>query len=138
MKKNAFLDEKASKRKSAKNSVWILLFFAALIIFMMAKIFFTGSLKSDTSGGLPTNEDAYEVAKEYVRPTLKGSGASFEDDGYGFAKTSDSVYVIKSTVETESLQSDKPLTTEFKIILKYNGGQVSKKSNWSVLSLSIF
>ncbi|MFD0750247.1 hypothetical protein ACFQZS_08855 [Mucilaginibacter calamicampi] len=132
MAENKFLKEKSVKKKSANKAVWIVLFFCAIIISMMVKISLTGSLKPEFFRGLPSNEDAYKIAKEYVRPTLKSSSVSFADDGYQFAKTSDSVYVIKSTVETEGT------TTEFKIKLQYKGGEPSKQKNWSVIDLSIF
>ena len=131
MTENKFLKEKAKKKKSASKAVWVLLFFLAIIVVMVV-INFTGSLKPNFFKGLPSNEDAYEIAKEYVRPTLKSSSVNFAEDGYQFAKTSDSVYVIKSTVESEGT------TTEFKIKLQYNGGQPDKQKNWSVIDLSTF
>lgn len=132
MAENKFLKEKSVKKKSAIKAVWILLFFCAVIIAMVVKITLTGSLKPNFFTGLPSNEDAYEIAKEYVRPTLKSSSVTFAEDGYQFAKTSDSVYVIKSTVESEGT------TTEFKIKLQYKGGQPDKQKNWSVIDLSMF
>jgi hypothetical protein len=132
MAENKFLKEKSVKKKSATKAVWVVLFFCAVIIAMMVKITLTGSLKPTFFTGLPSNEDAYEIAKEYVRPALKSSSVTFAEDGYQFAKTSDSVYVIKSTVETEGT------TTEFKIKLQYKGGQPDKQKNWSVIDLSIF
>lgn len=132
MAENKFLKEKSLKKKSANKAVWVLLFFCAVIITMVVKISLTGSLKPSFFTGLPTNEDAYEIAKEYVRPALKSSSVTFADDGYQFAKTSDSVYVIKSSVETEGI------TTEFKIKLQYKGGHPNKQKNWSVIDLSIF
>jgi hypothetical protein len=132
MTENKFLKEKAEKKKSASKAVWAVLFFSAIIIAMIVKISLTGSLKPTFFSGLPTNEDAYEIAKEYVRPTLKASSVTFAEDGYQFAKTSDSVYVIKSTVETEGA------TTEFKIKLLYKGGRPDKQKNWSVIDLNIF
>ena len=132
MKKNAFLEEKSAQKKSAKNAVWVLLFFCILIIAMMFKIFFTGSLNSGfDSGGLPTNEDAYEIAQEYVKPTIRGS-ADFADEGYQFAKLADSVYVIKSTLDNDGK------TIEFKITMRYNGGAHTKQSNWSVIDLNTY
>jgi len=132
MPENQFLKEKSVKKKSASKAVWILLFFCAAIIAMMVKISLTGSLKPEFFSGLPSNEDAYEIAKEYIRPTMKSSSIKFADDGYQFAKTSDSVYVIKSTVESEGA------TTEFKIKLQYKGGEPAKQKNWSVIDLSLF
>nr|WP_294793547.1 hypothetical protein [uncultured Mucilaginibacter sp.] len=131
MTDNKFLNEKAKKTRSANKAVWILLFFSVVVIAMVVKIVLTGSLKPDFFRGLPSNEDAYEIAKEYVRPTLKSSSATFAEDGYQFAKTSDSVYVIKSSVKTEEA------TTEFKIKLQYKGGRPGKLKNWSVIDLSI-
>ena len=132
MAENKFLKEKSLKKRSANKAVWVLLFFCAVIITMVVKISLTGSLKPSFFSGLPTNEDAYEIAKEYVRPALKSSSVTFAEDGYQFAKTSDSVYVIKSSVETEGT------TTEFKIKLQYKGGHPNKQKNWSVIDLSIF
>jgi len=131
MAENKFLKEKSVKKKSANKAVWVLLFFCAVIIAMMVKISLTGSLKPEFFSGLPSNEDAYQIAKEYVRPALKSSGLKF-DDGYQFAKTSDSVYVIKSSVETEGI------ITQFKIKLQYKGGEPDKQKNWSVIDLNIF
>jgi len=132
MTNNAFLNEKAKKKKAAGKAVWVALFFSAIVIAMIVKIALTGSLKPDLFNGLPSNEDAYEIAKEYVRPAIKSSSVTFADDGYQFAKTSDSVYVIKSTLKSDGA------TTEFKIKLQYKGGRPSKQKNWSVLDLTIF
>ncbi|MGY3212116.1 hypothetical protein [Mucilaginibacter sp. HD30] len=132
MAENEFLKEKSVRKKSANKAVWVLLFFCAIVIAMMVKISLTGSLKPQFFSGLPSNKEAYEIAKEYVRPALKSQSVNFSDDGYQFAKTSDSIYVIKSSVETEGT------TTEFKIKLQYKGGQPDKQKNWSVIDLSIF
>jgi hypothetical protein len=130
MTQNKFLSDKAEKKKSASKAVWILLFFSAVAIAMMVKIALTGSLKPDLFKGLRTNEDAYEIAQQYVRPTLKSPNVTFADEGYQFGKTSDSVYVIKSSVETEGT------TMEFKITLQYKGGRPDRQKNWAVLSLN--
>ena len=131
MTENKFLKEKAEKKKSASKAVWVVLFFSVIAIAMVV-VNITGSLKPNFSIGLPSNEDAYEIAQEYIKPTLKSSSVNFAEDGYQFAKTSDSVYVIKSTFESGGT------TTEFKIKLQYKGGQPDRQKNWSVIDLSIF
>lgn len=132
MTENEFLNKKSDRKKRANKFVWILLGFSAFGIAMLIKVMLTGSLKPEFFKGLPTHEDAYEIAKEYVRPTLKSSSVNFEEEGYQFGKTSDSVYVIKSTLETEGT------TMEFKITLQYKGGQPDKQKNWSVVSLNTY
>ena len=132
MSQKQYFEKRAKNKKSAGKAVWVLLFFSAVLIAIVLKITLTGSLKPDFFTGLPSNNDAYEIAKQYVRPALKSQSVEFTEDGYQFAKTSDSVYVIKSTVETEGT------TTQFKIKLQYKGGQPDKQKNWSVLDLSIF
>ncbi len=132
MSDNKFLNRKVEKKKSANKAVWILLFFSAIAVAMVVKITLTGSLKPDFFKGLPSHEDAYEIAKEYVRPTLKSPSVQFAEDGFQAGKTSDSVYVIKSTLETEGT------TMEFKITLQYKGGEPDKQKNWSVIDLNTY
>ena len=52
----------------------------------------------------PTGNDAYEIAKDYIRPTLK-SPAEFATEGFEFGKDSESVFVVKSYFETKSDES---------------------------------
>ncbi|PJJ84863.1 hypothetical protein [Mucilaginibacter auburnensis] len=130
MPENKFLNEKADKKKRAGKAVWLLLFFSAIAIAMVVKIAVTGSLKPDFHKGLPSREEAYEIAKEFVRPTLKSPSVNFSDEGFQAGKTSDSVYVIKSSLETEGT------TMDFKITLQYKGGEPNKQKNWSVIDLS--
>jgi hypothetical protein len=40
--------------------------------------------------------------------------------------------VIQSSVESRNDSGDK-INTEFKIVLKYNGGQVDKQKNWTLI-----
>ncbi len=132
MNNNKFLNEKSKKKKSANKAVWLLLFFSAIAIAMVVKITLTGSLKPDFFKGLPSQEDAYEVAKDFVRPTLKSQSIEFAEDGFQGGKISDSIYVIKSSLVTEGT------TMEFKIKLQYKGGEPDKQKNWSVIDLSTY
>jgi hypothetical protein len=131
-----YLAEKAVKKKSATKAVWVLLALSALVIIMVVKIQLTGSLKPDFTTGLPNSDDAYAMAKLFIEPTLKSGSNQFADDKYQFAKTSDSVYVIKSFVNTKDPAGGDPIITNFKITLKYNGGQAGKQKNWTVVDMS--
>jgi hypothetical protein len=138
MAKKDYLAEKAKKKKSATKAVWMLLVFSVLIIAMVVKIQLTGSLKPEFFTGLPSSDDAYTIAKQFIEPTLKSGSNKFEDTKYQFAKTSDSVYVIKSEVHSKDANGGEPITSGFKITLQYKGGQASKIKNWAVLDLSQF
>lgn len=128
-----YLAEKAAKRKTGQKALWALIILLVVVISMIVKIMLTGSLKPDSFTGMPTNDDAYSVAKEFIQPTLKGTGADF-DHAYQFAKEADSVYVIKSSVTSSDPASGK-ITTHFKAVMKYNGGQATKSKNWSLINL---
>lgn len=120
-----YLKQKAAKKKTGNKALWILLILTGILISVVAKIFLADAFKPDFFKGLPGNEDAYEIAKQFIEPTLKSSSANFQEDKYQFGKQSDSVYVIKSSVETES--GGEKVSTDFKITLQYNGGQVDKR-----------
>jgi hypothetical protein len=130
-----YLKQKAAKKKTGNKALWLLLIVSAVLISVVAKIFLTDAFKSEFFKGLPGNEDAYDIAKQFIEPTLKSSSANFQEDKYQFGKQSDSIYVIQSSVETES--GGEKVNTNFKIILQYNGGQVDKKKNWSLIDLSL-
>lgn len=134
-KSEQYLKQKAAKKRSGNKALFIFLVFVAVAVAVIAKIFLTGRLKPEFFKGMPGSDDAYAMAKLFIQPTLKSSSANFADDKYQFGKQSDSVYVIQSSVESTSDDGEK-INTEFKIILKYNGGQVDKQKNWSLIDLS--
>ncbi len=130
-----FYKEKAAKRKSGNKVLVVLLVLCLIVITVVVKITLTGSLKPTFFKGMPSSDDAYTIAKEFIRPTLAASSANFSDSKYQFGKKADSVYVIQSSVETSNSSGDK-INTEFKIVLKYNGGQIDKQKNWSLIDLT--
>jgi hypothetical protein len=134
-KTDQYLKEKAAKKKTGYKALSIFLFFCFVAITIVVKITLTGSLKPNFFKGMPGSNDAYAIAKEFIRPTLSSSSANFSDSQYQFGKKSDSVYVIRSSVETHNNSGEK-IITDFKIILKYNGGQVDKQKNWSLMDLN--
>src|ERR1700761_4050314 len=127
--------EKAAKKKTGQKALWMLIVLLVVVISMIIKIMFANNLKGgDGFSGLPSRDEAYTVAKQFVLPTLKSSSADFNDSHYQFGKKGDSVYVIQSTVDSHNETNEK-VTTNLKITLKYNGGEPSKMKNWELVSL---
>jgi len=129
-----YLADKEEKRKSGIKVLWLLLVVFVIIIFLAIKIALTSSTKSSGFSGLPTSDEAYTVAKEFVRPTLKSTDADFDESHYQFAKTSDSVYVIKSSVELTDENNEK-ISINFKVTLKFNGGLPTAVKNWALIDM---
>ncbi|RCH55976.1 hypothetical protein DJ568_04285 [Mucilaginibacter hurinus] len=131
-----YTKKKQLENKKSHGGVWVV--FVALGIFavIIFRVASSGTSAMHMFDGMPTSDGVYDVAKEFVRPTLRSDDAVFSDEGYQFADKGDSIYVIKSYAETPTGSGDGTRTKEFfKIILKYKGGTVSRKSNWEVLDL---
>jgi hypothetical protein len=130
-----YLSHKKQKKKSAVKAVWIISALAVVFIIVVAKFALSGDNEVNTLfTGMPSSSEVYTISKLFVLPTLKGTGASFSEDGYEYGKKADSVFVIRSVVNTKTSGGD-PLRTNFKITLKYKGGPVADENNWEVLNL---
>jgi hypothetical protein len=124
--------EKREKRKDAKKIVWIL--GAMAVVFVMVITRFAIADGSYSLPDPPTKELVYNIAKDFVRPTLKKGNVNFVTSGYKFTSQPDSVYVIRSSAEItdETGWSEK---TYFEVVLKYRGGSAASRANWTVLNL---
>jgi hypothetical protein len=129
-----YIDSKAGKKKSAKRVAWVLVAMGLIFIYVVIKFATTGSL-SLSGGGLPTGEQAYEVAQGFVKSTVRSSSIDFPESGYYMAKRNDSTYVIRTTAEVTSDEGDKK-RTKFKILMEYKGGKQDQLKNWSLLNIS--
>jgi len=129
-----YLAEKKKKKKSAMKGVVVLVFAAIAFVAIVIKFALTGSVE-DVFTGAPSSTDVYEIAKDFVRPTLKSPDATFSDSAFQFGQTQDSVYVIKSFVETPDGTGSNQ-RTNFEITLKYKGGLRTEERNWEVLNLN--
>lgn len=134
-KTDQYLIQKADKKKSGTKALVLFLIIIAVVVSVVFKITLSESLKPDFFKGMPDADDTYGIAKQFVEPTLKSSSVNFQDDHYQFGTQADSVFVIQSSVETSD--GGEKVNTPFKIILKYNGGQVDKKKNWSLIDISL-
>jgi len=132
--KRDYLAEKAAKKKVTREAMWILLIFIVLFLAVMFRI----AWRSESAGGffssMPSGDDAYEIAKDYIIPTLRSSNVEFADKDYQYAKSSDSVYVIKSYFQAKDPSSGNA-KTNYTVTIKYNGGTISNDRNWSLLNL---
>ena len=99
----------------------------------MARYALSGSRK-DINGNIPDYDDAYLMAKTFVRPTLKSTDITFPESGYQCAQKPDSVFVVKSYAEKKGKQDPKNIIP-FEITLKFTGGNVADKNNWKVIGL---
>jgi hypothetical protein len=131
----SYLKDKQHKRKTAMAGVWILVVIGIIFIMVIVK-FATSGGNSDTFSfnTFPGSDDAYQVAKQYVSPTLRSGNVVFAEDHYQFAKKSDSVFVIKSYVSSIDEKGEK-IKTNFQITLKYNGGPKAVQDNWTMVDL---
>ena len=131
-----YLKDKQEKKKIAMTGVWFLLAFGIIFITLVVKFAIAGST-SDllTFSAYPGSEDVYQVAKQFVSPTIRSHNLIYADDHYQFAKKSDSLFVIKSFVNAINDKGDK-VQTNFRITLKYNGGAKLAHENWTLVDLN--
>lgn len=130
-----YLSHKKHKKKSAVKALWIIVALAVVFIVVIGKFALSGNNDVNVLfNGMPSSNDVYHIAKQFVLPTLKGTGANFSEDGYEYGKKADSVFIIRSVVDTKT-NTGNPLKTSFEITLKYKGGSVADESNWEVLNL---
>lgn len=116
--------------------VWMLAVIGIIFIIVMVK-FATSGGSSDvlTFTMFPNSDDAYQVAKQFIAPTIKSGNVAFAEERYQFAKKSDSVFVIKSYATSIDEKGGK-LKTDFQITLKYNGGPKAVQDNWTLLDMN--
>ena len=128
-----YVESKKARKKSALKAVWVLVALSLIAIFILIKFAHTGIRL--TTSGLPTGDEAYEVAQDFVKATLRSDRVDFPGSGYQLAKRSDSVYVIRSVVEVTDEAGEKK-TNNFKVVMEYKGGNQDEQKNWSLLNIS--
>ena len=128
-----YVESKKARKRSALKAVWVLVTLSLIAIFILIKFAHTGIRL--TTSGLPTNDEAYEVAQDFVKATLRSDRVDFPGSGYQLAKRSDSVYVIRSVVEVTDEAGEKK-TNNFKVVMEYKGGKQDEQKNWSLLNIS--
>jgi hypothetical protein len=134
MAKKTYINDKEVKKNFALKGIWLLIVLAVIFSLVLLRFVISGT-QYDHLNDQPNNEDAYSIARAFIKPTIKFSNVTFPESGYQCAQKPDSVYIIKSYVEAKNKSGEKNITT-FQITLRFNGGAVADKKNWKVLSLS--
>ncbi len=130
MKKD-YIAEKERKGKSTNQGIVFLVIFIILFLFVMLRIALRSGLDDIFSSSMPSDHDAFLIAKDYIKPTVSPSDIQFTDDGFLCYHRPDSVFIIKSSFR-KSAAASKEI---FSITLKYRGGDKLNDANWSVISL---
>jgi hypothetical protein len=131
--KSKYEAEKEAKKKTTRQVMWLLLALLVLFSIVIIRVAARTGANEGFFNSEPSGDDAYEIAKDYVRPTLK-SPAEFATEGYQYTKAPDSVFIIKSYFVTE-MDNHTKTKTGFTVKIKYNGGMVSNDRNWSLLTM---
>ncbi|MFI5137723.1 MAG: hypothetical protein ACHQIM_07835 [Sphingobacteriales bacterium] len=129
--KRDYLAENAEKKRTTNKAMWAFWIFIILFILVIIRFSIRSDADDSISTSAPTADDAYEIAKDYIRPTLKPHEVKFPDGEYQYAKTSDSVFVVKSYFETRD-EDNRKVKTYFTVTLRYNGGANLNDRSWTL------
>lgn len=129
--KNDYIAEKERKGKSTNQGIIFLTIFILLFLFVILRIALRSGLDDIFSSSMPSERDAFTVAKDYVKPTVSPSDIQFTDDAFLCYQRPDSVFIIKSSFKANAAASK----NNFSITLKFHGGDKLNDANWSVISL---
>ena len=114
--------------------MWILMIVIILFMVVIIRFAIRSGLNGPIFSSMPSGSEAYEIAKVYIKPTLKSPDVQFAEGEYQLDKSADSVYVVKSFFVSRNIVDEK-IKTNFTITLKYQGGTISNDKNWTVLNL---
>jgi len=129
-----YLNYKEIKKSFALKGTFVLIILAIIFTVILVRFARSGA-RADALNGTPDSDEAYTIAQEFIKPTIKSSHISFPESGYQCAQKPDSVFIIKSYAESKKQTGEKNITT-FNITLRFNGGLVSDKKSWKLLDLT--
>jgi len=134
-KKKSYVEHKKAKKKSASGAAWILVLLALIFIFVLVKFARNAGLDFiSNSTGLPSGDDAYTVAKDFVKSSVRANSIDFPGSGYQMGKKTDSIFVIRTQVELTGDSGDKRKTS-YKLVMQYKGGKQDETKNWLLLNI---
>src|SRR5579871_5243504 len=131
---NAYLQDKAAKQRFLQKGMVVVVVLILIFTVFVTRFALSGS-RDDLMNGAPGSEDAYLVAKQFVKPSIKARNISFPETGYQCAQKPDSVFVVKSYAEDKDQPGSKNITS-FQITLKFIGGNVADKRSWRMLDIN--
>jgi len=129
----SYVDNKVAKKKSTQKAAWLLIVAIVIAIFIVIKFALSGEVEFNTTG-LPSNNDAYDVSKEFIRSTVRSSDIEFQEQ-YQIAKKDDSTYVIRATATVIGDNGEKKMES-FRLLMQYKGGKQDQVKNWDLLNIS--
>jgi hypothetical protein len=133
MTETTYLKDKTAKKRFFQKGMLVLAAMAVIFTVFIIRFALSGS-REDLLNGAPGSDDAYQMAKLFVKPTIKSDNIIFPETGYQCAKKPDSVFIIKSYAEAKDQPKPKNITT-FEITLKFIGGAVADKNNWKLINI---
>ncbi|MBS1530543.1 MAG: hypothetical protein JSU01_09565 [Bacteroidetes bacterium] len=128
-----YIEHNAEKKTFLKKGLIVMVAIATISTVFMTRYALSGSRKG-ISDNAPDYDDAYLMAKTFIRPTIKSADIVFPVSGYQCAQKPDSVFIVKSYAEKKGKQDPKNITS-FEITLKFTGGKVDDKHNWKVINV---
>jgi len=135
MEKNAYLGTKSAKKNKALKGVWFIIAGAVIFIIVILRYVQNSEVRI-ASQGLPEKEDAYKVAKAFLKADSPGAEQiDFSDDGFSFGKKTDSIYVIRSTFE-KHLEGGDLKKGSFSVTIRYKGGANDDQNNWDLMNIN--
>lgn len=134
MKQRDYVKEKEHKIKSTRQGLIILSIFIVIFMSMIIRLAIRRGSDYGLSNPATKGADAYGVARDYLKASMRHPGAEFSDDDFQYSQPSDSVYIVRSYFEVE--KDGESIKTNFSATLQYLGGPSSDDHNWRVLSLN--
>ncbi|MBS1524328.1 MAG: hypothetical protein JST19_01690 [Bacteroidetes bacterium] len=128
-----YSSHKEIKKSFALKGMLVLLVLAFIFTLFMVRYALSGTRKNVE--GVPDSDDAYAIAKQFVKPTIKANDISFPESDYQCAQKPDSVFIIKSYAESKNAEGSKSVIS-FEITLRFFGGNTMNKDSWKVISLN--
>ena len=130
----SYLNNKEVKKKFAAKLIIVLVLLSIIFSIFLIRLAISGK-NTDMVNTPPKNEDAYSIAKEFIKPGInKSSSANFSDTNYQCAQKADSIYIIKSYVEVKKPTGEKSVL-DYEITIKFIGGDARNKRNWKLIDL---
>jgi hypothetical protein len=130
----SYLSYKALKKDFARKLIYALIIMVIIFAIALIRLAVSGEM-SEKVDNPPKNEDAYAIAKEFIKHSLSSSDIRFPEGGYQCAQRPDSVYVIKSYIESKKTTGKKSVIS-FEITLRFIGGDARNKNSWKLIELT--
>jgi hypothetical protein len=129
-----YLKDKAAKKRFLLKGLIALSSLSVIFAIFITSFALSGSA-AGYANNAPESKDAYLIAKQFVRPTIRSSRVSFPESDYQCAQKPDSIFIVKSYAEAGDQPKPKNVTT-FEITLKFLGGNVADSKNWKMLRIN--